>query len=102
LRLGLTIAEGSVGVALLAGILVGNVVEAYGAAQPIATGGRSGRFAVGLLGGIGLVLAGATVLGAALLADVDETAVGFPPGARGWWPSWPSCSSPSSRTRSRR
>jgi ZIP family zinc transporter len=75
--LGLTIAEGSVGVALLAGILVGNVVEAYGAAQPIAMGGRSGRFAVGLLGGIGLVLAGATVLGATLLADVDETAVGF-------------------------
>jgi ZIP family zinc transporter len=75
--LGLTIAEGGVGVALLAGVLVGNVVEAYGAAQPIAMGGRSARFAVGLLAAIGLTLAAATVLGATLLADVDDAAVGF-------------------------
>src|SRR3954447_26645086 len=38
--LGLTIAEGGVGVALLVGVLVGNVVEAYGAAQPIVASGR--------------------------------------------------------------
>jgi ZIP family zinc transporter len=75
--LGLTIAEGSVGVALLAGVLVGNVVEAYGAAQPISMGGRSGRFAVGLLGAIGVTLAAATVLGGTALADIDEAAVGF-------------------------
>ena len=36
--LGLTVAEGEIGVALLAGILIGNVVEAYGAAQPIIAG----------------------------------------------------------------
>ena len=46
IALGLTIAEGEVGVALLAGILIGNVVESYGAAQPILAAGRSGRFAV--------------------------------------------------------
>src|SRR3712207_7594371 len=44
----------SVGLALLVGILVGNLVEAYGAAQPILVGGRSSRFAVGLLGAIGV------------------------------------------------
>jgi ZIP family zinc transporter len=64
-------------VALLAGVLVGNVVEAYGAAQPISMGGRSGRFAVGLLAAIGVTLAAATVLGGTALADIDETAVAF-------------------------
>ena len=39
IALGLTVAEGEIGVALLAGVLVGNVVEAYGAAQPIVAGG---------------------------------------------------------------
>jgi hypothetical protein len=43
IALGLTVAEGEVGVALLAGILVGNTVEAYGAAQPIIASGRSKR-----------------------------------------------------------
>ena len=41
IALGLTVAEGEVGVALLAGIVVGNLVEAYGAAQPIVAGGRT-------------------------------------------------------------
>jgi ZIP family zinc transporter len=75
--LGLTIAEGELGLALLAGIAVGNVVEAYGAAQPIVAAGRSRRFAVELLGGIAVALVAATILGGTLLADVDESAVGF-------------------------
>lgn len=74
--LGLTVAEGTVGGALLVGILVGNLVEAYGAAQPIVAGGHARRFAVGLLGGIGVALALATVLGATVLADASSSIVG--------------------------
>jgi ZIP family zinc transporter len=76
IALGLTIAEGEIGVALLVGILVGNLVEAYGAAQPIVAGGRSKRFAVGLLGLIGLSLAAATLLGGTVLADASPELVG--------------------------
>jgi zinc transporter, ZIP family len=76
IALGLTVAEGEVGVALLAGILVGNVVEAYGAAQPILAGGRSKRFAIGLLGAIGVALAVATVLGGTVLADASPAFIG--------------------------
>jgi ZIP family zinc transporter len=76
IALGLTIAEGAVGVALLAGIVVGNLVEAYGAAQPIVAGGRSRRFAVGLLGLIGLALALATVVGGTVLADAAPELIG--------------------------
>ena len=76
LALGLTIAEGEVGVPLLAGIVVGNFVEAYGAAQPIIAGGRSKRFAVGLLGGIGLALALTVFLGGSVLAGVSPEIVG--------------------------
>ena len=74
--LGLTVAEGAVGVALLVGILVGNVVEAYGAAQPIVANGRSKRFALTLLAAIGLALAFATVLGGTVLADASGTLIG--------------------------
>ena len=76
IALGLTIAEGEIGVALLAGILIGNVVEAYGAAQPIIAGGHTRRFAVALLAGIGVALALATVLGATVLADASPAFVG--------------------------
>jgi zinc transporter, ZIP family len=76
IALGLTIAEGEIGLALLVGIVVGNVVEAYGAAQPIAAGGHSKRFAVGLLGGIGLALAFATVLGGTVLTDAPSELIG--------------------------
>jgi ZIP family zinc transporter len=76
IALGLTIAEGSVGVALLAGVLVGNVVEAYGAAQPIVAGGHTKRFAITLLAAIGLALAFATVLGGTVLADADPELIG--------------------------
>ena len=76
MALGLTIADDELGVALLAGVLVGNVVEAYGAAQPIIAGGRSPRFAMGLLGGIGLALALATVVGGTVLADASGELIG--------------------------
>ena len=76
LALGLTIAEGEVGVALLAGVLIGNVVEAYGAGQPIIAGGQTKRFAILLLGAIGLALAFATVLGGTVLSDASAEFVG--------------------------
>lgn len=76
LALGLTIAEGEIGLALLVGIVAGNVLEAYGAAQPIVAGGRSRRFAVALLGAIALGLAGATLLGATVLADAPDELIG--------------------------
>jgi ZIP family zinc transporter len=74
--LGLTVAEGAVGAALLAGILVGNLVESYGAAQPIIAGGHSRRFAIALLGGIGLVLALAVLVGGTVLADASPELIG--------------------------
>jgi zinc transporter, ZIP family len=76
IALGLTIAEGEVGVALLAGILVGNLSESYGAAQPIIAGGRPPSFAIRLLAGIGLMLALATVLGGTVLADASPELIG--------------------------
>jgi ZIP family zinc transporter len=76
IALGLTIAEGEIGVALLAGIAIGNLVESYGAAQPIIAGGNSRRFAVGLLAAIGVALAAATVLGGTVLADAAPALVG--------------------------
>ena len=74
--LGLTIAEGAVGLALAVGILVGNVVESYGAAQPIVASGRSRRFALTLLAAIGVALAFATVVGGTVLAHASETLIG--------------------------
>lgn len=76
IALGLTVAEGEIGLALLIGILVGNLVEAYGAAQPIVAGGRTRRFAITLLTAIGFALAFATVLGGTVLADASGEIVG--------------------------
>ncbi len=76
IALGLTLAQGEIGLALLVGVLVGNVVEAYGAAQPIVAGGYSRRYAIGLLGAIGLALAAATVLGGTLLSGASPALVG--------------------------
>ncbi len=76
IALGLTIAEGEIGIALLAGVVIGNLVESYGAAQPIIAGGNTRRFAVGLLAAIGLALAAATVLGATVLAGASPELVG--------------------------
>lgn len=74
--LGLTVAEGEIGVALLVGVLVGNLVEAYGAAQPIVAGGHTKRFAITLLSAIGFALAFATVLGGTVLADASDSLIG--------------------------
>lgn len=76
IALGLTVAEGEIGLALLVGILLGNVVEAYGAAQPIVAGGLSKRFAISLMTVIGVTLVGATVLGGTVLADAGPTIAG--------------------------
>jgi ZIP family zinc transporter len=76
IALGLTVAEGEIGLALLAGVLVGNVVEAYGAAQPIVAGGHTRRFAITLLALIGAALALATLLGGTALADASGELVG--------------------------
>jgi ZIP family zinc transporter len=74
--LGLTVAMGEIGVALLAGIVAGNLIEAYGAAQPLLAGGRSRRFALGLLGAIAAALAAATALGGSLLAEAGPALTG--------------------------
>lgn len=76
LALGLTVAAGEVGAALAAGVVIGNVVEAYGAAKPIVAGGHPRSFAVGLLAAIGIALAVATVVGGTLLADAAPALVG--------------------------
>jgi ZIP family zinc transporter len=76
LALGLTVAEGEIGVALLAGVLIGNVVESYGAAQPIVAGGHTKRFAIMLMAAIGAALALAVLLGGTVLADASGELVG--------------------------
>jgi ZIP family zinc transporter len=76
IALGLTIAEGRLSTALLAGIIIGNAVEAYGAAQPIIAGGHSARFAIVLMAGIGLSLFLATVLGATMLSGASSSVIG--------------------------
>ena len=76
IAVGLTVAEGELGVALLAGVLIGNIVESYGAAQPILVGGRTRRFAVTLLTAIGIALAVATVIGGTVLADASAELIG--------------------------
>ena len=76
IALGLTIAEGSLGTVLLVGILIGNLVEAYGAAQPIVAGGHSARFATVLMAGIGLALFLATVIGATVMSGMSSSLIG--------------------------
>lgn len=74
--LGLTVAGGGIGIALLVGVLVGNVVEAYGAVHPIVAAGYSKRFAVGLITAIACSLAAATVAGATVLSGAGGPLVG--------------------------
>jgi ZIP family zinc transporter len=76
LALGLMAAEGGAGVALLVAVVVGNLTEAYGAAQPIIAGGHSRRFALTLLTGIGLALGATTVLGGTVVAAAGSTFIG--------------------------
>lgn len=74
--LGLMVAAGEPGVALLTAVVVGNLTEAYGAAQPILAGGHPRRFAVGLLTAIGALLAGAVVAGGTVGAGLPPVVVG--------------------------
>ena len=76
IALGLTISEGEIGVALLVGVVLGNLVEAYGATQPILAGGRSRAFALTLLSVIGVVVALATLAGATVLGDASPEPIG--------------------------
>ena len=74
--LGLMVAAGEGGFALLAAVVLGNLTESYGATQPLLVGGRSRRFAVGSITGIGLALGLATVLGGTLLAGAPLAVIG--------------------------
>jgi ZIP family zinc transporter len=73
--LGLMVASAEPGIALLAAVVVGNVTEAYGAAQPIIAGGRR-RFATGLLAGIAVLLGTTTLLGGAVGTATLGTPIG--------------------------
>lgn len=75
--LGVTIAEGDIGLALLAGVLVSNLVESYGATHPIIDGGRSRAFAILLFAGIAVALVAAIVVGWTLLSDAGDTVIGL-------------------------
>ncbi|MGH8938560.1 MAG: hypothetical protein ACRDV2_04340, partial [Actinomycetes bacterium] len=75
LALGLMAVEGDTGLALLVAVVIGNLTEAYGAAQPIIAGGRTRRFALVLLTVIGVVLGLVTLLGGTALADASGTVV---------------------------
>ena len=74
--LGLTIAEGEIGLALLAGIVVSNLAESYGASEAIVTAGYSRAYPIVLFAGIGVALLIAIVVGATLLADASDRVIG--------------------------
>jgi zinc transporter, ZIP family len=76
LALGFMVASGEPGLALLAAVVVGNLTEAYGAAQPIIAGGRGRWFAVGLLSGIAVFLAATTFVGGTLGTAMLGTPIG--------------------------
>jgi ZIP family zinc transporter len=67
---------GEGGVALLVAVVLGNVTEAYGAAQPLLASGRSRVYAFGLVSGIALLLGAVTVLGGTVLAGAHPAVVG--------------------------
>jgi ZIP family zinc transporter len=74
--LGLSIAQGNAALALLAGIVISNLSEGYGAGQPIVAGGRSRAFELALLGGIALALAASALAGSLLPEDTSGGVVG--------------------------
>lgn len=76
LALGLMAVEQTGGLALLVAVVVGNLTEAYGAAQPIISAGRSTRFAVGLLSVIGVGLGAVTIVGGVAGAALPATIIG--------------------------
>lgn len=74
--LGITIAEGEIALPLLVGVLVSNLVESYGASQPIVDGGYPRWYPVALFGGIAGALVVAIVAGATLLANTSDRVIG--------------------------
>jgi ZIP family zinc transporter len=74
--LGITIAEGAIAVPLLAGVVVSNLVESYGASEPIVDAGYSRRYPIVLFAGIGVALIVAIVVGATLLAGASDRLIG--------------------------
>jgi ZIP family zinc transporter len=76
IALGLVVAAGEGGLALLVAVVLGNLTEAYGAAQPLLAGGRSRRFTIGLIAAIGVGLGVATLLGGTLLATAPPEWLG--------------------------
>jgi zinc transporter, ZIP family len=74
--LGITIAEGEIALALLAGVLVSNLAESYGASEPIVAAGYGRLYPILLFAGIAVALVVAIVLGATLLADAGGAVIG--------------------------
>lgn len=75
--LGITIADGKIGMALLAGIVFSNLSESYGASAFMIHGGRSRPAAVALFAGIGAALLAALVVGAEALDAVPDGPIGI-------------------------
>jgi ZIP family zinc transporter len=74
--LGITLAEGAIGIPLLAAVLVSNLSESYGASEPLVEAGYSRGFPILLFGGIAVALVVAIVLGATVLADAPDRVIG--------------------------
>ena len=81
--LGLMISQGEIGLALLAGIVVSNLTESYGATVFLVHGGRSRTFALGIFAAIAVCLVAALVVGSTLLAALSDGAIGFAEGVAG-------------------
>jgi ZIP family zinc transporter len=81
--LGITVAEGAIAVPLLAGVLVSNLVESYGASEPIVDAGYSRRYPIVLFTAIGGALLAAIVVGATLLAGASDRVIGTAEAAAG-------------------
>jgi ZIP family zinc transporter len=75
--LGITIAERNIGLALLAGIVISNLTEAYGASVFIIQGGRTRLVALAIFAGIAAALVVALVFGATLLTSAGDSLIGF-------------------------
>jgi ZIP family zinc transporter len=74
--LGITIAEGAIALPLLVGVVVSNLVESYGASEPIVDAGYSRQYPVVLFAGIAAALLVAIVVGATLLAGASDRVIG--------------------------
>ena len=74
--LGITIAEGAIGLPLLVGVVVSNLVESYGASEAIVSAGYSRRYPIALFAGIGAALLVAIAVGATVLAGAPDRVIG--------------------------